>query len=365
MSIKANVSQLIKVHHPGEVLGEKLEEMGMSIKEFALRATKPEKTIIAVINGNSSITTEMAVSFEAVTRIPASYWLKNQQLYDEYLVRKKREEDAAASIEWMKLFPYAEMAKRSWVPVTMNALERVKNLFEYFGISSEKAWSDYYLKKELKVAFRISLSSTKDPHAISAWLRQAELYVTNINDFPPYDEKKLRTAIPEMKRLMTNAPDDFFSRLQNICASCGVVLLYTPALPKAPISGATRWIRDIPVIQISGRYKLYDSIWFSFFHELGHILLHGKKDIFLEEAGIEGQDTTKEEEANLFSSETLLSKKEEKELLSYSRFTDSIIREAAIRFGVHPSIIAGRLKHLKLLDYSRAQAFNKHIDTLT
>ena len=138
MSIKANVSQLIKVHHPGEVLGEKLEEMGMSIKEFALRATKPEKTIIAVINGNSSITTEMAVSFEAVTRIPASYWLKNQQLYDEYLVRKKREEDAAASIEWMKLFPYAEMAKRSWVPVTMNALERVKNLFEYSELVQKK-----------------------------------------------------------------------------------------------------------------------------------------------------------------------------------------------------------------------------------
>lgn len=365
MSIRANISQLIRVHHPGEVLGEKLEEMGMSIKEFAVRATKPEKTIIAVINGSSSITTEMAVSFEAVTKIPASFWLRNQQLYDEYMVRKKREEDAVSSIEWMRHFPYAEMAKRGWVAATNNAMERVKNLFEYFGLSSEKAWTDYYLKQVLKVAFRISLSSAKDPHAMSAWLRQAELRVAEENELPPYDEKKLKATIPIMKRLMNDAPEDFFKRLQELCYSCGVILMATPALPKAPISGATRWIRDTPVIQLSGRYMLYDGVWFSFFHEIGHILLHGKKDIFLEQAGVEGQDDAKEKEADIFSSDTLLPPKEEKELRLYPNYTDNVIKEASQRFNVHPSIIAGRLKHLGLLNYSQAQAFIKHVEIVS
>jgi addiction module HigA family antidote len=366
MSIKANVSKLIRVHHPGEVLDEKLEEMGMSIKEFALRATKPEKTIIAVINGNSSITTEMAVSFEAVTKIPASFWLNNQRLYDEYMVRKKREDAAAASIAWMKLFPYTEMAKRGWVAATSNAMERVQNLLTYFGVSSVKAWEDYYLKKELKVAFRISLSSTKDPHAMSAWLRQAELHMAKDNSsYPPYDEKKLKASIPAMKKLMTKAPEDFFNQLQKICASCGVVLMATPTLPKAPISGATRWIRDTPVIQLSGRYKGYDYLWFNFFHELGHIIIHGKKDIFLEEAGLEGQDLIKETEANVFASETLLSRKDEQDLILHYSFSDKGIREASRKFSVHPSIIAGRLKHLGYLSYSQAQAFNKHIDIVS
>ena len=31
--------------HPGVTLAEKLKEINMSIKEFALRASKPEKTI--------------------------------------------------------------------------------------------------------------------------------------------------------------------------------------------------------------------------------------------------------------------------------------------------------------------------------
>ncbi len=87
MSIKANASKLITVYHPGTTLAEKLKEMKMSVKEFAVRVSIPEKTILAVLNGNSSVTTEMAVSFEKVTKIPASFWLRKQQMYDEYAAR--------------------------------------------------------------------------------------------------------------------------------------------------------------------------------------------------------------------------------------------------------------------------------------
>lgn len=73
------------VFHPGETLKEKLEEMGISPKEFALSTGKPEKTIIAIINGDSSITPDMAIQFEKVTRIPANFWLNSQLSYDEHL----------------------------------------------------------------------------------------------------------------------------------------------------------------------------------------------------------------------------------------------------------------------------------------
>lgn len=302
MSIKANASNLIAVSHPGLTLSEKLREMEMSVKEFAVRVSKPEKTIFAVIRGNSSITTEMAVAYEAVTKIPASFWLRKQQMYDEYRVRKKKEEEAEASIEWMKLFPYAEMAKRGWIAAGKTPEERVRNLFEYFGVSTEKAWEDYYLNQKLKIAFRVSLSSAKDPHAMSAWLRQGELQAQAVKHDIPFDEKTLKAILPVMKQLMVDGPNDFFQQLQELCRSCGMILITTPTLPKAPINGATRWIRDTPVIQLSGRYKGYDNLWFNFFHEVGHILLHGKKDIFLENAGVCGQDKAKEKEADTFAS---------------------------------------------------------------
>lgn len=86
-----DTTKLPVVYHPGEMLEEKLGEMGIGIKEFATRVNKPEKTIIAVIKGKSSITPDMAVSFEPVTKIPAGMWLCNQKRYDEMVARTKRE----------------------------------------------------------------------------------------------------------------------------------------------------------------------------------------------------------------------------------------------------------------------------------
>jgi addiction module HigA family antidote len=81
--------------HPGETLSEKLKEMGMSVKEFAVKTSIPEKTILAIINGSSSITSDMAIAFEIVTRIPAHFWLNKQRSYDGYVARTRREANIA------------------------------------------------------------------------------------------------------------------------------------------------------------------------------------------------------------------------------------------------------------------------------
>ena len=47
------------VSHPGTTLNEKLKEMGLSVKEFAGHISKPEETVNAIINGDSSITPEL------------------------------------------------------------------------------------------------------------------------------------------------------------------------------------------------------------------------------------------------------------------------------------------------------------------
>ena len=90
--------------HPGETLAEKLEEMQMGPKEFSLRTDKPEKTIIAVMNGKSSITPDMAVRFEGVTKIPAHFWMNHQRSYDEFIVREKRKVTIEEAVPWAKHF---------------------------------------------------------------------------------------------------------------------------------------------------------------------------------------------------------------------------------------------------------------------
>ena len=167
------------------------------------------------------------------------------------------------------------MIKKGWLPPVATIQEKTMEMLAFFGFSNHTAWEDYYFKQQLKVAFRISLAQTNEPYAISAWLRKGELQAAELeaND---YSEKKFKEALPQIKSIMATHPEGFFNQLQSICLEAGVKVVHTPCINKAPISGSTRWLNDTPFIQLTGRYNRNDSFWFTFFHEAGHILLHGK-----------------------------------------------------------------------------------------
>lgn len=232
-----------------------------------------------------------------------------QRGYDEYIARQKREKQLSSAYEWAHAFPLAKMMESGWIPMAKTTEEKVNALLSFFQVITEKAWEDYYFNRQLKVAFRISLNNTKEPHAISAWLRQGEIQAAE-KEVNKFSEKALRETIQTMKELCVRQPSDFAQVLQEECAKAGVKLVYTPCLPKAPINGSTRWINDVPCIQMTGMHRRNDIFWFTFFHELGHILLHGKKDIFLEDI------------------------------------------EYADKFNVHPGIIVGRLQHEKVIPFT-------------
>ena len=346
--------------HPGETLAEKLEEMGMGPKEFALRTGKPDKTITAILNGDSSITPDMAVQFEAVTQIPAHFWINHQKSYDEYIARVKRQSVIEEAVEWARQFPLKDMIKKQWLPDVTAIEERAASLLSFFGFANHTAWEDYYCNQELKVAFRISLSSTNEPFAISAWLRKGELQATEL-DAADYSEKKFKAILPQLKEIMANHPDDFFKQLQDACLQAGVKVVHTPGLPKAPICGSTRWLNDTPLIQLTGRYKRNDSFWFTFFHEAGHILLHGKKDIFLEKVDYSDLDMEKEEEANEFACKWTLTEEQEQEILDAAPLDKEDIKAFAKRFVTHPAIIIGRLQHKEIIPYSLGREYFEQV----
>lgn len=344
------------VAHPGVDLSEKLDETEMGPKEFAVRTGKPEKTINAVLKGDSRITSDMAVVFENVLGIPARYWLNRQAQYDEYQSRLKKIELAKDAEQWAKRFRIRDMQKLGWLPNVSSVSEKVDSLFRFFGVSNASAWEGYYLNEELKVQFRISLAHTSQPESISAWLRQGELQAKSM-DVPAYSEKDFRSSLIEIKKVMAAQPDNFLQRLTDICSSVGVKLVYTPCLPKAPISGATRWLGDTPLIQLSGRYRRNDSFWFTFFHEAGHVLLHGKKDVFLEEIDYSAKDENKETEANAFAVKWTLSEDEEDEILNNCPLSRDQLIQYAEKFSTHPGIIIGRFHHKKLIHYSEHRDF--------
>jgi plasmid maintenance system antidote protein VapI len=274
--------------------------MKMGPKEFALRAGKPEKTIIAVLKGDSSITADMAVQFENITRIPAQSWMDHQRGYDEFIARKKREAVIRQATPWAKQFPLEDMIQKGWLPQVKTLKEKTMEMLSFFGFSNHKAWEEYYFKQQLKVAFRISLAQTKDPYAVSAWLRQGEIQALELTA-KKYSEKKFKEILGILKSILENHNDISFNQLQILCLEAGVKVVKTPSLNNAPISGATRWLSDTPLIQLTDKPTQIDHFWFTFFHEVGHILLHGKKDVFLENLEYSDKDNQKEIEADEFA----------------------------------------------------------------
>ncbi len=75
------------VSSPGETLLETLETIGMSQAELARCMGRPVKTINDIIQKKAAITAETALQLEQVLHIPASFWLKLEQHYREFLAR--------------------------------------------------------------------------------------------------------------------------------------------------------------------------------------------------------------------------------------------------------------------------------------
>ena len=302
-----NTYKPVRAFHPGVTLREKIVELGMSIKEFSLRSSKPEKTINAVLNGSSSITPDMAVAFEQVTRIPAHMWLNLQSTYDIYKAKEKKSESFQnpATLAWAECFPYEIMAALQWVPETAESVEKVESLFAFFGLTSVNAWEDLYLHQELKVAFSISLQEASNPYALSSWLRRGEVLALEIETATPFDINALKAIIPEMIALARKEHGDYIIPLRSLCSKAGIRLVVVPLIPNAPVNGCVRWIGESPCILLTDHIKDSERFWHYFFHEIGHIILHGKKDIFLEDETM-CNDPLKESEADRFAEGILL-----------------------------------------------------------
>lgn len=343
-----------EVFHPGETLSEKLSEIGISLKEFAIRCDMSEKTINEIVKGKAKISYETSMKFEKVLGIPAYFWIQRQSDYDEYMARLENIKQLEACVEWAKQFPVSEMEKKGWIAKGKNWIERTGLLLSFFGLYSSNAWNGFYMSQELKTAFRISLKQVQNPYAVSAWLRKGDLDIKDCEVKNEYNKKLLENSLPKMRDIMVAQPDAFFSQLQDVCSEVGIVLLHTPCLPNAPISGASRWFSDTPLIQMSCRFKRNDNFWFTFFHELGHILLHGKKDIFLEfDNGENIFDEAKEHEANEFAKEMTFSKELESKFLIDYEITHDDILSFAKTYRVHPSLIVGRLQHKEIIGYNK------------
>ncbi len=334
------------VSPPGETLLETLETIGMSQAELARRMGRPTKTINEIIQKKAAITAETALQLEQVLQIPASFWLKREQQYRESLARLDEGERLKSWIWWLKEIPVRLMISRGWIPPCSDKSQQVLESLKFFGVASPDAWRAIWESKI--IAYRKSTKLTGNFGAVATWLRRGELEAQQI-ECTPYSAEAFQDALFHIRTLTIEPVSFFQNELVRLCANAGVAVVFVQELPGTGICGATQWLTPTKaLIQLSLRYKTDDHLWFTFFHESGHILRHRKRQVFLE---MDQKDREEDEnDANLFASNLLIAPAHWKQFVEQKTYcTKAGIREFAQRMGIAPGIVVGRLQHEGLL----------------
>ncbi len=347
-----------EVSPPGETLAETLEELGMSQAQLAQRMGRPHKTINEIVNGKTAITPETAIQLERVLGVPARFWLKREQHYQEWRARQQDETHLRTELDWLQQLPVEEMIKLGWISAGADPIERMRTSLSFFGVASPDQWRQVW--QQPKVSFRHTQAFTSEPGAVVAWLRKGQLEAQAIA-CAPYDAQAFRRVLQQVRALTLEPTHKILDDVRRLCATAGVAVVVVPSLTKCRASGATAWLAPTKaMLLLCLRYRTDDQFWFSFFHEAGHILLHGKREVFLdEEVGIAGKDeddatSSKEQEADAFAAELLVPARALRKFAQahHPYFSKENIRAFARQQGIAPGIVVGRLQHKNYLPYS-------------
>lgn len=349
---------------PGETLEDALDERGMTQAELAERTGLSRKTINEIIKGKAPITSETALHLERVLGISARFWNAREQQHREALARLEEAERLARRADWIKRFPYREMAELKLVAQVDGrskdaVVRRGRELLQYFRVASYEQWRQVWLQPS--AAFRMALTFTSNPEPVSAWLRYGEKATEEL-ETQPYDEKRFRALLGQMRSLTQENPEVFCERMIRGCAEAGAAVVFTPELPGARVSGATQWLRpDLALIQLSLRYKTDDHFWFTFFHEAAHILLHGKRDVFLEGSS-DKSNQQKEEEANRWAASFLIPEAKMQAFLARGDQSRSAVTAFAAGLGIAPGIVVGQLQHRGFIPFTHLNGLKRKFE---
>ncbi|MGF1474968.1 MAG: HigA family addiction module antitoxin [Geminicoccaceae bacterium] len=349
MATTANQYQPDYAVLPGWVLEERLQAAGLSQAEFARRCGRSPKMISEIISGKAPIEPDTALQFEKVLGLDAGIWLGIEMDYRLHEARQLEAKDAGSSLQWAKGFPIKELVKRGHVEQPVSDQDLVSKLLAFFRVASVDAWKAKYGCRG--AAYRHSPSFKSEGPTLATWLRLGEVQAEQ-QSCSHYDESAFKKALLDIRGLTRLPIAEGWPEAQSLCNRSGVVLALIKPLPKMALSGAAWWFSPrTAVIQLSARHKTDDHFWFTFFHEAAHILLHSKKNIFIDDSN--SADLDWEKEANQWASNKLIGSAHWAKFIETRPYRKDDVVTFAERQGIAAGIVVGRLQHEGRLPWNR------------
>jgi HTH-type transcriptional regulator / antitoxin HigA len=351
MTTNATTFQPDWISPPGATISRVLTRRGMSFSDFATEIDAPVHVVQDLVQGIGTIDEPLAKQLANILGASPTFWMDREREYRADAERLRTTLHAATSRDWLRELPVRDMVKFGWIEPGRSPAETVDSLLRFFAVPDIASWRTKFRRELAAVTFRTSSSFTSNPAAAAAWLRWAEVQSEKIN-CELWDPAKFMIALETIRAFTRRKnPSEFVPQVRRKFADAGVALVVAPTPSGCQASGGTRFLSPTKALMVlSFRYRSDDHFWFTLFHEAGHILLHGKDALFLEDGSEVSPE--KEEEANGFAGKMLIPTDLRSELLCLRPQTREVIR-FSIKAGVSPGVVVGQLQHMGRIGHTR------------
>ena len=324
---------------PAAAIEFRMEQQGLSRRDLIPYLGSRAK-VSEVLSGKRPITMAMARALHRYLGIPADVLLQEPgAAFDATF------DDLDAS-----RFPLKVMAKRGWIPALPDlagrAEELVAGLIERAG-GRAVALAPLYRKND-----QHRINAKTDDYALRAWCWQV---MAAANAHPPAAAYRPGTVSPAfMREVAQLSPhDDGPIRARALLNEHGIGLEVVRHLPRTHLDGAAlRGAGGRPVIGLTLRYDRIDNFWFCLLHELAHVGLHLEgdgDDAFVDDLSLRdaagAPADSKERAADALAEEALIPRAMWGEGPAPGGPTVMRVISLAREAGVHPAVVAGRVRH--------------------
>ena len=325
--------EVAEFNDPVEAIKFHMAKKGLSRRDLIPMIGSRSK-VSEVLSGNRQITMTMARALHRHLGIPAADLLKEPA---------PPAKDGAAEIEWRR-FPLNQMAKLGWIENPGDLKTNAESIMR--GLMARAAVSEATLALYRKTDQNRANAKT-DPYALQAWcwalLAQARQRIPSV----PYR----RIASPDslMRQVARLSPAaDGPRQAITYLAKQGIAVVILPHLPRTHLDGAAiNSAEGAPVIGLTLRYDRLDNFWYVLLHELAHATRHLKGDTrrdFIDDLSLRPSNET-EHEADQSAREALIPQDAWETSEVRERPSPMNALALAHQVGVHPAIVAGRIRY--------------------
>jgi len=318
----------------------RMEQQTLTRKDLEQYIGSPSK-VSEVMSG------KLPLSIQMIRRLHSGLGIPARALIADVSGIGQKEDSAEPVYDYQK-FPLKEMSDRGLVPVIdargqkaqeQAAKEVKKFLTRVAALAKEPAF--------LRARLFQSGARTMDDYALLVWRAAV---VQKANQFPPkgtYTPGVITSSW--LRKLAQKSKHESGPKLaREYLAAHGICLVVEERFRKTYLDGAAMMAAGVPIVALTLRHDRLDNFWFALLHEMVHIQRHlTSAHLFiadnLDDKARRGQ--VQEDEADAGAQEALIPAA----MWEVSRVRETHSAEDAIELareaGVHPCIVAGRIRH--------------------